>query len=67
LVKFAGEENRTVKNLLTRWVLGLSMLFTFAALSQPADAQVVVKVGPTHRRYYHHRHVYYRHGHRYYR
>ena len=56
-----------MKNLLARWILGLSVLFTFAAVSPPADAQVVVKVGPTHRRYYHHRHVYYRHGHRYYR
>jgi hypothetical protein len=59
-----------MKNLLARWILGLSMLFTFAAVSQPADAQVVVKIGP-HRHYYHHhhyyRHVYYRHGHRYYR
>jgi hypothetical protein len=58
-----------MKNLLARWILGLSILFTFAAVPQPADAQVVVKVGPTHRHYYHHhyRHVYYRHGHRYYR
>jgi hypothetical protein len=58
-----------MKNLLARWILGLSILFTFAAVSQPADAQVVVKVGPTHRHYYHHhyRHVYYSHGHRYYR
>ena len=58
-----------MKNLLARWILGLSILFTFAAVSQPADAQVVVKVGPTHRHYYrhHYRHVYYSHGHRYYR
>jgi hypothetical protein len=59
-----------MKSLLARWILGLSMLFTFAAVSQPADAQVVVKIGPTHRHYNHHhhyyRHVYYRHGHRYY-
>jgi hypothetical protein len=58
-----------MKNLLARWILGLSILFAFAAVSQPADAQVVVKVGPTHRHYYrhHYRHVYYSHGHRYYR
>jgi hypothetical protein len=64
-----------VKILLTRWILGLVVLLTFAAAaSSPAEAQVVVKVGPTHRHYdhryyYHHRyyhHVSYRHGHRYY-
>jgi hypothetical protein len=58
-----------MKSHLTRWILGLSMLFTLAAASKPADAQVVVKIGPTHRHYYHHRyrHVYYHHGHAYYR
>jgi hypothetical protein len=56
-----------MKKLLIRGFLGLSMVFTLAAAAPPpADAQVVVKVGPSH---YHHRyrHVYYRHGHRYYR
>ncbi len=58
-----------MKSHLTGWILGLSMLFALATASKPADAQVVVKLGPTHRRSYHrhYRHVYYRHGHRYYR
>ncbi len=44
------------------------MLFSVGAMPEPADAQVVVKVGPTHHHYRHrYRHVYYRHGHRYYR
>jgi hypothetical protein len=51
-----------------RWMLGLALLFTFAVTyTPPAQAQIVVKVGPRHRRPVHHRHVYYRHGHRYYR
>jgi hypothetical protein len=59
-----------MKSHLTRWILGLSMLFAVGAASKPADAQVVVRVGPAHRHYYHHhyyRHAYYRNGHRYYR
>jgi hypothetical protein len=61
-----------VKNIFGRWILGLSLLFTFAAAATtPADAQVVVKVGPSHGRYYHHgrryHHVYYRNHRRYYR
>ena len=59
-----------MKKPLTSGILGLSMLFSVGTMPEPADAQVVVKVGPTH--HYHHyrhryRHVYYRHGHRYYR
>jgi hypothetical protein len=62
------EGEPTLKNLLIRGFLGLSMLFMLAVTPSPADAQVVVRVGPSHP--YHHRHyrrVYYRHGHRYYR
>jgi hypothetical protein len=57
-----------MKNLLVRVVLCLSMLFMLTAVPTPADAQVVVKVGPSHRYHrQHYRHVYYRHGRRYYR
>jgi hypothetical protein len=67
LVKFELGEP-TMKNFVIRGVLGLSMLFMLAAVPTPADAQVVVKVGPSHRYHHrHYRHVYYRHGHRYYR
>jgi hypothetical protein len=68
LVRLQGEP--TLKTLLTRWVLALSMLFTFtlAAAPRAAEAQVVVKVGPQrHYRHYHHHHYYYRNHHRYYR
>jgi hypothetical protein len=55
-----------MSHLIRRCMLGLALLFTVAVAyaPTPADAQVVVKVGP-HRR--HHRRAYYRHGHRYYR
>ena len=56
-----------MKSHLTRWILGLSMLFTLGTASKPAEAQVVVKVGPTHHYHHRYRQVYYRHGHRYYR
>jgi hypothetical protein len=50
---------------MARWLMGFMMLFVLAgALPTPADAQVVVKVGPQHRRHYRHRR--YRH-HRPYR
>jgi hypothetical protein len=53
-----------MKILMRRWFLGLAMLFVFAGVYTPpqADAQVVVKIG-SHRRPVHH---YYRH-HRVYR
>jgi hypothetical protein len=57
-----------MKKLLISGILGLSMVFTLAAsTSEPADAQVVVKVGPQHHYHHRYRQVYYRHGHRYYR
>jgi hypothetical protein len=57
-----------MKKLLTSGILGLSMLFSVGTMPERADAQVVVKVGPTQHHYRHrYRHVYYRHGHRYYR
>jgi hypothetical protein len=46
----------------------LTVLLVFVAalaVPTPADAQVVVKVGPQHRRYHHS--YYYYHHHRYYR
>ena len=51
-------------------LLSLIAIVTLATAVPVAQAQVVVRVGPRHRRYYHHpyhRHAYYRHGHRYYR
>jgi hypothetical protein len=56
-----------MKNLLIRGILGLCLFFTLAAVPATADAQVVVRVGPTHHYHHRYRHVYYRHGHRYYR
>jgi hypothetical protein len=47
-------------------VLAFSALMLGSLAPHQADAQVVVRVGSTHRHYYHH-HYYYRHGHRYYR
>jgi len=49
---------------LRRWLLGLAMLFVFAGVYTPtqADGQVVVKVGGGHRRHY--RHHYYHHHYR---
>jgi hypothetical protein len=56
--------------------LAFSLLFVLPLLaggfSKPADAQVVVKIGPQHHYYHHHhyyehRHAYYSHGHWYYR
>ena len=44
-----------------RWILGLGMLLMLAACYLPAEAQVVVNVGPRHHRHYHHRHRYHRH------
>jgi hypothetical protein len=56
-----------MKARLTYWILGLSMLFALGSMATPADAQVVVRVGPQHRYHHHHRyyHTYYRHGHAY--
>lgn len=65
-----------MKTRISRWALSLLFVLPFLAggFSKPADAQVVVKIGPQHRYHYHHhyyyyyhRHVYYSHGHRYYR
>jgi hypothetical protein len=55
-----------MKTRLITFILGLSMLFAIGPMAMPAEAQVVVKVGPQHH-YYHHRyyHTYYRHGHAY--
>jgi hypothetical protein len=55
-----------MKARLITFILGLSMLFALGPMATPADAQVVVRVGPQHH-YYHHRyyHTYYRHGHAY--
>ncbi len=54
-------------------LLSLIAIVTLAAAVPVAQAQVIVRVGPRHRRYYHrpyhhpyHR-GYYRHGRRYYR
>ena len=58
-----------MKALVSRSLMYLTVLLVFvAALAVPtlADAQVVVKVGPQHRRY-HHSYYYYHHHHRYYR
>jgi hypothetical protein len=55
-----------MKTRLTSFILSLSMLFALGLMATPADAQVVVKIGPQHHyhnRYY--RHTYYRHGHVY--
>ena len=56
-----------MKTRLITFILGLSMLFALGAVAMPADAQVVVRVGPQHRYYHHHRyyHTYYRNGHAY--
>jgi hypothetical protein len=49
---------------VARWLLGLSMLFAAIGLStQPAHAQVVVRVGQSPHHYHHH---YYRHHHHHY-
>jgi len=50
-----------------RLMLALVMTIFVAGVyaPTPAEAQVVVRVGPHHR--HHHRRAYYRHGHRYYR
>lgn len=48
-----------MKLRMRRWLLGLAMLFVFAGVYTPlqADAQVVVVVGHGHHhRHYHHRH-----------
>jgi hypothetical protein len=51
-----------MSHVVRRWMFGLAMLFTLAAFCQPADAQVIVRVGP-HRHYRHHRH-HHHHGYR---
>ena len=48
----------------TKYLLVLTTAIIFAGTIPQANAQVVVKIGHSHR---HHRHAYYRHGHRYYR
>ena len=59
-----------MKIRLTRWILFLSLLFSVGAADHPANAQVVVRVGPTphrtyyHHRYYHHRRYYHHYYHR---
>ncbi len=55
-----------MKTRLIAFILGLITLFAVGPMVTPADAQVVVRVGPQHH-YYHHRyyHTYYRHGHAY--
>ena len=56
-----------MKTRLIAFILGLISLFAVGPMVTPADAQVVVRVGPQHRYYHHHRyyHTYYRHGHAY--
>ncbi|HXC96482.1 MAG TPA: hypothetical protein VNU92_12340 [Edaphobacter sp.] len=56
-----------MKKFLISSFLGLSLLLPLAITPASADAQVVVKVGPTHHYRHRYRQVYYRHGHRYYR
>jgi hypothetical protein len=52
-----------MKTRLIAFILGLITLFAIGPMVTPADAQVVVRVGPQHHhRYYH---TYYRHGHAY--
>ncbi|NYF80939.1 hypothetical protein [Granulicella arctica] len=54
---------------IARWMLAIVMTIFVAGVyaPAPAEAQVVVRVGPHHRHHRHHRRAYYRHGHRYYR
>jgi hypothetical protein len=52
-----------MKTRLTYWIFSLSMLFALCAMSTPANAQVVVKVGTHHPPPRHH----HRHHHRPYR
>jgi len=56
-----------MKTRLIAFILGLITLFAVGPMATPAEAQVVVKVGPQHRYYHHHRyyHTYYRNGHAY--
>jgi hypothetical protein len=50
-----------MKILMRRWLLGVAMLLMFAGVYTPqkANAEVVVRVGNAHHRYY--RHHYYHH------
>jgi hypothetical protein len=45
-----------MKARLTYWVFGLSMLYALGAMSTPASAQVVVRVGQQNPHHYHHHH-----------
>jgi len=47
-----------MKMRMKRWLLGLAMLFVFAGVYTPpqAEAKVVVVVGRHHRHYRHHYH-----------
>ena len=50
-----------MKVRLGRWLMGFMMLFVLAgAMPTPADAQVIVKVGPQHHRRYHRRYRHHR-------
>jgi hypothetical protein len=60
-----------MKVQVKQWLLGLVMLFVFAGILTPlqadaADAHIVVSVGHSHHRHYRRHYVYYRH-HRHYR
>ena len=53
-----------MKTRLIAFILGLITLFAIGPMATPANAQVVVKVGPQHHRHRYY-HTYYRHGHAY--
>ncbi len=52
-----------MKSQMRRWLLGLAMLFMFAGVYTPKQAEaqrVVVVVHPRHRHYYHRNYRHYR-------
>jgi len=53
-----SESGIQMKMRMKRWLLGLAMLFVFAGVYAPpqAEAKVVVVVGAHHRHYRHHYH-----------
>jgi hypothetical protein len=56
-----------MKTKLMRFLMGIVACLVLAGAVVPASAQVVVRVGPSHRHYYH-RHYYHHHYyHHYYR
>jgi hypothetical protein len=54
-----------MKTRLIAFILGLITLFAIGPMATPADAQVVVRVGPQHHSRHRYYHTYYRHGHAY--